>query len=794
MSLKPGKYKLQLDVNVNRNLAIEEYANLRKEYPNVEARVKGRTLEYTCTRTCDFVVNDTDDCYVLFKVTISSHWNRYYDQEELNGTSFADYRVTRYHLSKLVDYRHSYEALQTSTGVLDGLCHYWTVDSVLYDYPSIEQRYVDECLQTYGAELSQYKDEEKKPPVTAAPPPKASAPQTTSSYSSGTSTYVGSAVFTEPKRTTISTEPKRTSVSTEPKQTPVSTEPRKTTVSARPSLRPSVVSQREEPKREAPKAAGNSSPVLPNGDTYIGPLKNGKRDGKGEYRYKNGDRYVGEFRNDEMTGAGKLYFANGNVYEGSFQKGKFHGTGVLTDANSRYEGEFKNGQYDGTGILTDADSRYEGEFKNGQFDGYGVRETSYGRYEGNFQNGKKHGFGIRYDVNGKKVYEGNFVNDRCEGHGHYWYDSFEYEGEFKNDDWNGYGKWTYYGGESCEGTFVNGKCHGKGIYIYSDGSRYEGDFVNGFFHGKGVYTYPNGDRYEGDFVDNKKTGRGALYFMNGNHYEGEFENGLFHGKGTFYYVIGNRLEGTCVEGKWQGRSLLYYIGGEIEEQVYDQNVLVEKRLLDEKETSKLYPFRESKGLNLQDWFYAGEVILDIPNGFGYALYPNGDVYVGQFRDGRRSGWGLHFAIDAKRVYAGQFLDRNLNGYGMEIDSNRNACFGVFENGIRKQPLGNTENLDYRFLAERMTDPLQMGTFNGSVYFAPLCNGYFHYAGVQCYASGVKYIGQYENGYAKGAGIYLYPDGSFYVGMFENSQMNGYGMKVNHGFCKFGRWENNLFIG
>lgn len=46
---------------------------------------------------------------------------------------------------------------------------------------------------------------------------------------------------------------------------------------------------------------------------------NGKRHGKGIYRWNNGETYNGDWKNDRMNGYGVFTKVDGSVYEGEFK-------------------------------------------------------------------------------------------------------------------------------------------------------------------------------------------------------------------------------------------------------------------------------------------------------------------------------------------------------------------------------------------------------------------------------------------------------------------------------------------
>ncbi len=90
-----------------------------------------------------------------------------------------------------------------------------------------------------------------------------------------------------------------------------------------------------------------------NGDYYLGELKEGKFQGKGELNIQGVSLYKGEFEYDLPHGKGSFEdFENLYKYNGDWEMGYKNGKGVLEFLDGTiYEGEFKNDLYDGTGAL-----------------------------------------------------------------------------------------------------------------------------------------------------------------------------------------------------------------------------------------------------------------------------------------------------------------------------------------------------------------------------------------------------------------------------------------------------------
>ncbi len=72
---------------------------------------------------------------------------------------------------------------------------------------------------------------------------------------------------------------------------------------------------------------------LPNGDKYVGEIKDGKKHGRGIYYYANGNRYEGDFLNDKFHGTGTFYWFDGAKDVGSYVNGMLHGKATRYLAN-----------------------------------------------------------------------------------------------------------------------------------------------------------------------------------------------------------------------------------------------------------------------------------------------------------------------------------------------------------------------------------------------------------------------------------------------------------------------------
>lgn len=114
----------------------------------------------------------------------------------------------------------------------------------------------------------------------------------------------------------------------------------------------------------------------------------------------------------------------------------------------------------------------------------------------------------------------------------------------------------------------------------------------------------------------------------------------------------------------------------------------------------------------------------IKNGFGIYEYVNGDIYKGQFMNGKSHGKGM-------------LMYRNGDTYDGEWKSGERSGFGV---------------LKYA---------------SGAIYIGSFENNKKHGYGTMTYVSGNSYEGEFYCGKRHGKGIYSYMDGSIYRGVFDS---------------------------
>ncbi|HEY8612590.1 MAG TPA: hypothetical protein VIL69_15045 [Roseomonas sp.] len=157
-------------------------------------------------------------------------------------------------------------------------------------------------------------------------------------------------------------------------------------------------------------------------------------------------------------------------------------------------------------------------------------------------------------------------------------------------------------------------------------------------------------------------------------------------------------------------------------------------------------------------FTAGRV-----NGPGMRILSNGDLYNGEFRDGRASGRGvLQFRGSDGSTYEGEFRDDLPSGQGTRTWRNGARYAGRWVAGV----------------------PHGVGTMNygnGTSYAGGWQNGQRNGTGTMNYGGDITYEGEWVNDQRSGIGTYRWsgPNGisGVYVGAWRNDMRNGLGSEI-----------------
>lgn len=177
--------------------------------------------------------------------------------------------------------------------------------------------------------------------------------------------------------------------------------------------------------------------------------------------------------------------------------------------------------------------------------------------------------------------------------------------------------------------------------------------------------------YIGELDKNQKPiGFGILYTSKGEKYEGNFNKGKLIGLGRYI-----NEEGTCYEG------------------IFEENNLVSKaKIININEKGKKVVYfgevnnfkKNGKGIETCDEYkYEGEFVNNLRHGHGRIEFLDcGDIYEGQFTNGKITGKGL-FIWSNNHQYKGDFVDGIKHGKGKYKWSDGTEYDGEYKNGIRQ---------------------------------------------------------------------------------------------------------------
>ncbi|KAJ7561478.1 hypothetical protein O6H91_03G030200 [Diphasiastrum complanatum] len=181
--------------------------------------------------------------------------------------------------------------------------------------------------------------------------------------------------------------------------------------------------------------------------------------------------------------------------------------------------------------------------------------------------------------------------------------------------------------------------------------------------------------------------------------------------------------------------------------------------------------RKNNGGSAVTWTIGSKSKLERSKFYGDGVqnYSNGDVYEGEFYQGRCSGSGVYcFHLSGK--YEGDWVDGKFDGYGVETWARGSRYRGQYWQGMR-DGYGI-----YRF-------------YTGDVYSGEWSKGQSHGNGVQTCEDGSRYVGDFKHGMKHGFGYYHFRNGDTYAGEYFEDKMHGYGVyHLKNGHQYEGAWH------
>ncbi|MBK9731495.1 MAG: hypothetical protein IPO83_09425 [Chitinophagaceae bacterium] len=152
--------------------------------------------------------------------------------------------------------------------------------------------------------------------------------------------------------------------------------------------------------------------------------------------------------------------------------------------------------------------------------------------------------------------------------------------------------------------------------------------------GMGTYLFSDKAEYTGEWVNGQRTGVGCYDWADGSYYLGYFKSGILEGNGIY---LGNDKDKTT------------YVG----------------------------IFHDGKYSESRDFGTSGCLIGSCYEGAGIYLWTNNDIYVGEWHNGNRSGYGRFDWADGS-FYTGYFKDGLLDGRGYYTKEDGTIMDGYFQ--------------------------------------------------------------------------------------------------------------------
>ena len=279
--------------------------------------------------------------------------------------------------------------------------------------------------------------------------------------------------------------------------------------------------------------------------------------------------------------------------------------------------------------------------------------------------------------------------------------------------------------------------------------------------GQASHTWGNGNTYVGEWKDGKPNGEGTATYVGLGQYVGTFKKGKRHGGGEANYVDGRKYVGEWKDGDpWEGEE--YAKGGTVIA-TYSEGVSSDRRESVDSSSS----VTDALGHQV-----VGVSESSLPPCMGTQwrrfhdchttyTWPNGDKYVGEWKDGKKHGQGTKTWASGKwkdHKYVGAHKEGKRSGQGTYTWPNGNKYVGAWKGGER-------------------TGQGTLTWTDGSKYVGEWKDSQRSGQGTKTWASGSKYVGEWKDGKRAGQGTYTWSSGNKYVGEYKDGKKHGQGTKT-----------------
>ncbi|KAL7126245.1 hypothetical protein ABFS83_14G173200 [Erythranthe nasuta] len=168
--------------------------------------------------------------------------------------------------------------------------------------------------------------------------------------------------------------------------------------------------------------------------------------------------------------------------------------------------------------------------------------------------------------------------------------------------------------------------------------------------------------------------------------------------------------------------------------------------------------------------YMGQWAHTRPHGHGKCLWEDGCMYVGDWLAGKATGKGK-FSWPSGATYEGQFNNNYMEGEGTYTGSHNDTYIGKWRRNTRHgKGVRTYDNGDFYDGGWKMGRPHGRGRYHwaatGHQYDGYWRQGAMSGAGTMAWANGTQYEGSWADGFPRGNGTFRWSDGSCYVGVWS----------------------------
>lgn len=178
------------------------------------------------------------------------------------------------------------------------------------------------------------------------------------------------------------------------------------------------------------------------------------------------------------------------------------------------------------------------------------------------------------------------------------------------------------------------------------------------------------------------------------------------------------------------------------------------------------------------YIYEGTIQNGLRHGLGILGYPTGELYVGNFYEGKENGFGSLYDLTGKLVYQGDFENGKMSGKGSFFYSNGD----YYEGEVRESGMRHGSGLY-----------VQVGENNvNSIYDGDWQRNRRYGSGTFVHSSGSNYTGDFHEDMRHGRGILQHVDGFIIEGTFQKNELNGRGICTDESGGRYeGLWRDGL---